>query len=707
MGTYKTTKSALLRNQLKYFFMGATITAVFGLTNAFLTFGIKIYPLGGLANVAYTGIIAYAIVQYQLMDIRIIIKRATVYSLLTASVTGAYLLILFGFTTIFPGIGRAVPNIVFALLIVFGFQYFREKIQRVVDRLFYKEGYDYHKALQDFSESLTLRSVMKLNPLADSIIDNVTGTMHIKDATLMVFKERKKRFEVETSKGFRKKAVEHLFLSNDDYLAKFLKRGQIPVREEIERRIAERGYGQSDKEFQILEGTRASLENLKAVISIPLISKGSLVGILSLGEKMSQDMYDREDLQLLGTIANQAAIAVENAKLYEDILTMSDYTDNILKNITSGVMTIDLEGRIVTLNEKAEKITGEKLEEVAGKPCLKVYEGRGELGRILFDTLKREEHYVSREAVLTDKKGKQVFVGVSTSLLRDSEKNKIGALAAFADLSDIKKLEEQMRRTDRLAVAGTLAAGMAHEIKNPLSSIEMFTQLLPRKFDDEKFREKFHSIVGQELQRLNNLVEALLSFARPSEPEFLPVQVNKILDRILNLMEVKIFKNKVDVIKEYEDSLPEIPADGKHLIQVFMNLILNAVEAMPEGGTLRIKTGIRLGKKREKVTPSSRMHFVGPSQYKFVEVKFSDTGKGIPAEHLSRLFDPFFSTKEEGTGLGLSVVHQIIEQHEGSIDAESKDGEGTTFTVCLPLEREERRVFLSGAPADKISEPPG
>jgi PAS domain S-box-containing protein len=486
-----------------------------------------------------------------------------------------------------------------------------------------------------------------------------------------------------------------------------LKGGEIPVREDIERRLKEREYARTDKEFQKLEGARASLENLKAAISIPFISKGKLVGILNLGEKMSQDMYNREDLELLGTIANQAVIAIENAKLYGDILTMKDYTDNVLKDITSGVITVDLEGRIVSLNKRAEKITGEKLEEVVGKPCLEVYKEQGELGKILFDTLKKEEHYVSRETTLTDKKEeKKVFIGVSTSLLRDGEGKKIGALAAFADLSDIKKLEEHMRRTDRLAVAGTLAAGMAHEIKNPLSSIEMFTQLIPYKFDDEKFRNKFNNIVLQELGRLNNLVEALLSFARPSQPQFRLTQINKTLDRVLNLMEVKIFKHNVEVVKEYDDNLPEIPTDEKHLIQVFMNLTLNAVEAMSGGGKLRIKTGIWLGKKRGKVAPSVRMHFIGPSRYKFVEVKFSDTGKGISSESLSKLFDPFFSTKEKGTGLGLSVVHQIIEQHEGSIDVESEEGVSTTFTIRLPLEREEEKGFVSsGITPDKVAAP--
>jgi hypothetical protein len=177
---YRSIALPLERNQYKYFFMGAALGIVISFTNRFYSLGIKVYPFGNLANVAYTGFVAYAIVQYQLMDIRIVIKKATLYSILTASVTGAYFLILFVFTHLFPGIGRATPNIVFALLIVFGFQYFRDKVLKAVDRLFYREGYDYQKALRDFSESLTLRSVMKLNPLANSIINTVTGTIHIK-----------------------------------------------------------------------------------------------------------------------------------------------------------------------------------------------------------------------------------------------------------------------------------------------------------------------------------------------------------------------------------------------------------------------------------------------------------------------------------------------------------------------------------------------
>ncbi len=225
------------------------------------------------------------------------------------------------------------------------------------------------------------------------------------------------------------------------------------------------------------------------------------------------------------------------------------------------------------------------------------------------------------------------------------------------------KLKDAVQKQDQMKAVATLAAGMAHEIKNPLTSIKTFVEYLPQKYDDPEFREKFQRIVVDEVDRVNNIVKQLLEFSKPRELELKATPIVSILDDTLSLLNNNLLKNKIEVIKDYKAN-PSPLVDKNQLRQAFLNIFLNSIHAMPNGGTLTVSTSLL------------------STDYRLL-ITVSDTGSGISKEHLPHVFDPFYSTKEEGTGLGLSIVHGIITKHGGKIKVEREEGTGTTIRVIL------------------------
>ena len=228
-------------------------------------------------------------------------------------------------------------------------------------------------------------------------------------------------------------------------------------------------------------------------------------------------------------------------------------------------------------------------------------------------------------------------------------------------------LRHELERSERLKATSTLALGLAHEVKNPLTTIKTFAEYLPEKYKDEDFVNKFSKIIPTEVERINNIVHHLLDFSKPSAPIFIETNIHELLKNILAFLNSNFLKNKIKVNEFYADSVLSIKADPIQLKQAFLNIFLNSIEAMPTGGNLTIKTG--------------------KNQGGILEVSISDTGYGIPKKNLTHVFDPFFSTKDSGTGLGLSIAYQIIKNHNGSIKVESIVNKGTTFQINLPLEK--------------------
>ena len=257
----------------------------------------------------------------------------------------------------------------------------------------------------------------------------------------------------------------------------------------------------------------------------------------------------------------------------------------------------------------------------------------------------------------------------------------------LTDITTLKRLEMQIRRSDRLASLGTLSAGMAHEIKNPLVSIKTFAQLLPERYQDSDFRETFFSLIGHEVDRIDSLVNQLLRFARPAKPLLKPMHVHEILEKTLLLVGHRLYQKDVKLTRSWHAEVDTIHADSDQIEQVFLNFFLNALDAMKSGGALTVATEIGSTEIWPTALPGDPVDV-----REILRITVRDDGCGIKPEDVGHVFDPFFTTKDYGTGLGLSVVHGIVQEHGGQIEVESELDRGTSFHILLPLVRFQAEV---------------
>jgi two-component system sensor histidine kinase AtoS len=348
-----------------------------------------------------------------------------------------------------------------------------------------------------------------------------------------------------------------------------------------------------------------------------------------------------------------------------EITSLKAYTDNVLASMTNGLMTIDLEKKIVTVNEMAERIIGRGKGGIAGFSMEQVLGEQHPLYRILIDTLTQEKG-ISHIEVELKEDGESLWLIAGTSLLIGGDGKATGALAIFQDITEIKALEEKLRQADRLAALGTLSAGLAHEIKNPLSAIKTFVQLLPQKMGNLSFMEKFNITVPREIDRINHLVEDLLELTRRRVRPLVDLKVDALILQVIELHGEELKRRQIVFQDHLNKTLSSVHGDAETLYRAFSNLIINAIQAMPNGGILSISS---------KLDSSSSS----------LEISFRDTGIGMDETTAKNIFNPFFTTKDKGAGLGLALTRKIIEDHRGTIEVVSKKGMGTTFTVHLPV----------------------
>ena len=348
-----------------------------------------------------------------------------------------------------------------------------------------------------------------------------------------------------------------------------------------------------------------------------------------------------------------------------EITSLKAYNDNVLSSMTNGLMTVDLNRNIVTVNAMAEQILGKRREEIKGLSLEEVCDDHHPLCQMMIETLSHEKGIFHSELELKRGKG-SLWLTTSTSLLTDGEGKKIGALAIFQDITEIKALEERLRQADRLAALGTLSAGLAHDIKNPLSAIKTFVQLLPKKVESLSFMEKFNVTVPREIDRINQLVEDLLELTRKRVRPSVDIDVNRLILQIIDLHGEEMERRHIVFENHMNEALPPIHGDSETLYRAFSNLLINAIQAMPNGGSFYISSELD--------------HFCS-----IVNITFKDTGMGMDEETLKSLFNPFFTTKDKGVGLGMALVRKIIEDHRGTIEVMSEKGIGTAFLLGLPV----------------------
>jgi len=375
----------------------------------------------------------------------------------------------------------------------------------------------------------------------------------------------------------------------------------------------------------------------------------------------------------------RAALEAAHAELrqrFEEVAELKGYTDNVMASVTSGIVTLDLDGRVATLNPAAEMLTGLFGSEVSGRYGAEVFAHSPEIGEILMETLVGRAGIANVSLTLRRPNGATLPIEMGTAPLRGLEGKDLGVVGVFRDVTVLRELEEQVRRSDRLAALGTLAAGLAHEIKNPLTSLRTFTGFLPRRWDDERFRERFQRVVPRELERINAIVERLLELARPARLDFQPTRLPELLDLAVDLYANELEAKGIEVRREYARDCPLVQADRDALYQAFVNLMTNAVDAMETGGRLTLRVGWHHGG-----DPMGSPRAPARS----LQVEIEDTGGGIEHADADKVFNPFFTTKAAGTGLGLALTHKIVEDHQGRITLRSTRGAGALFRVVLPV----------------------
>jgi PAS domain S-box-containing protein len=667
--SYRQARTPILRQQMKWVTRG-TILAI----TPFTLFYVLPYLSGSLPTTAMKVsafslvflplTFGYAIVRYRLMDVDLIFKRGMAYTLATAAVVGMYFgaiaLLAEWFHTNIPGAGPAgliIAIIVGALL----FEPIKNWIQDRLDRVFYRKRYDYRKTLIEFGRELN--SERDLDKMLSAVVDRLSRTLLVERAAIFLSTdETPERFQLAKSYGISylgeldlgflteerpELAAGHLFFDNTH---------QVPR----ESPAAQHAIAQLDLNYYI-----------------PCTVQNRILAVLGLGKTMEGDFLSSEDVELLETLAGYLGIAIQNARLYASLEQkasayerLKDFNENIVESISVGVLAVDLHDRIESWNSQMEVMYAKPRSEVLGRPLSDIFPAPfvEEFYRV------RQNpgiHNLYKFRMATPAEDTRI-TNIAIAPLVTKDFHVIGRIIIVDDITERIGLESQLSQAEKLSSIGLLAAGVAHEVNTPLAVISSYAQMLAKQVRHDNKQSELLTKITQQTFRASEIVNNLLNFSRTSGGEFAGVDLNKVIADTLALLEHQLKTARVKVEASLLEGLPLIHGNAGKLQQVFLNLFLNAKDAMPGGGTLRVATENGNG----------------------VRVAISDTGSGIPQEHIHRIYDPFFTTKNSardghrrGTGLGLSVTYGIVQEHAGKIRVESRPGEGTTFILEFPLIR--------------------
>jgi PAS domain S-box-containing protein len=665
--TYREARTPILRQQLKWITRG-TILAI----TPFTLFYVVPFLAGTLPGTVMTVsafslvflplTFGYAIVRYRLMDVDIIFKRGMAYTLAAAAILGLY----FGAVamaaeivhTRMPGAGPAglvVAMIVAALL----FEPMKNWFQERLDRVFYRKRYDYRRTLIEFGRDLS--SETDLDRMLTSVIDRLSRTLLV-DRIVVFLADPEKPEDFSLAKSFGISETGPLDLS-------FLARQQF-----------EAGHLFYENTHQAVHESAAAqrcIARLDLNYYIPCTLQNRTIAVLGLGKTIEGDFLSSEDVELLQTLAGYIGIAIQNARLYasleqkvQEYERLKDFNENIVESISVGVLAVDLEDRIDAWNSQMEVMYAKPRSEVLGRALSEV-----------FPASFAEKFYRVRQNAgihnlykfrLESPAGDTRITNIAIAPLVTRRFNVIGRLIIVDDMTERVALEAQLSQADKMSSIGLLAAGVAHEVNTPLAVISSYAQMLAKQLTGDDKKSALLEKITRQTFRASEIVNNLLNFSRTSGTEFSELDMNKVIHDTLTLLEHQFRTARIEVTHELTPGLPPILGNAGRLQQVFLNLFLNAKDAMAGGGKLTVTTANGSG----------------------VYVSISDTGSGIAPEHINRIYDPFFTTKmspregqNRGTGLGLSVTYGIIQEHAGKIRVESKPGTGTTFHLEFPRVR--------------------
>ena len=662
-------RSVTARRQLRWIVWGTALGAVPFVFGYGLPWALGLAPLRGFE---YTAILlglvplafASAIVRYRLMDVEVIIKRGLVYAAAIALIAAIYGILLQLATEVFFDGSDQQRNPVIALLatmvVVLLARPLKDAIQAGLDRVYYRDRYDYRRALVGFARDLN--SDLDLSRLSERLVRRVMETLVVDRMALMLAPAaagRDEEFVTIAHAGF---TPDPPALTRSSEVGAGLISGHTLT---LDDPFAQRRIDSVELEFWREAGIH---------YFVPCVSKEGTIAAMALGRKASSEPLSSEDMALLAAVAAQAATALENGRLYRELRvkadeldSMREFSENILESLNDGIAVIDRNDMVVRWNRRLEELYGVRHEEAVTRRLDQLFAPG------FFEVLRSARHESPEGAAFyrvplatRHAPPRRLLVNVATTPLRDSDGAIGGTVLIVEDISARVQLEEQLQLSEKMASIGLLAAGVAHEVNTPLTGISSFVQMLMQGAEPEDPRTKVLEKIERQTFRAAKIVNGLLNLARPAQVDNGPVDVNTVINDVLSLLEHQLRTSRIQVRKELSPSAPIVQGIEYKLQQVFLNLFLNARDAMPKGGWLTIVT-----------RPDGDA----------AAVEVADTGSGIPAEQLSRIYDPFFTTKDigKGTGLGLSITYGIVQEHGGTMSCDSAIGQGTRFTLRLPL----------------------
>ena len=660
--SFRSAPSGVLRQQLKWL-AGGTLAG----SLPFAAFYVLPYLLNPIQNpwmmfsslslVLIPLCFGYAIIRYRLMDVDIIFKRGLAHTAATAAVAAVFFALVGLSGDIFHTNTNDRLVVVLAITIAsFLFQPVREWIQGRLDHFFSRDRLDYRRTLIEFGRTLT--NEVRLDPMLSSVMDRLSQTLLV-DRLAVFLEDELQPGRMKLARSMGVKVSEPLDLSFLD-----------ASRQEMARQAR---FFESPRAVEdASESVRQTLQQLDLNYYVPCRIREHCVAVLGLGKTVDGDFLSSDDVELVETIGGYVAVALDNAHLYSsleqkalEIARLKDFSENIVESLNVGVLAVDLGGIVESWNTRMEQLFGVARQEAVGASLAAL------LPKELAEEIaarRDEEQITGIYKQRLQHQGKTLTLNVSITPLVSKSGEHIGRLLLFDDVTQRERMEEQMSQTEKLTSLGLLAAGVAHEVNTPLAVISNYIQMLAKQMPESDPRHAIIEKIVKQTFRASEIVNNLLNFSRTGAAEASNVDVNKVVEDTLALVSHPLKTSRIQVVKTLAEGLPAVRGSANKLQQVFLNLFLNARDAMPSGGILEVRTSAHNGS---------------------VEIEVVDTGLGIPRELIHRIFDPFFTTKASGrgTGLGLSVSYGIIKEHAGKVDVRSAPGKGTAFHVEFPAVR--------------------
>ena len=668
--TYYRSSNRTLRQQMKWIVLGTSFGAFPFFALYAVPYWLGVVPTFWMETTVFPLVLipltfGYAIIKYRLMDVDIIFKRGVASTLASLAVVGFYFGLIAIVSEVFRASGASRIWVIISIVVAaFIFSPLRNWIQVRVDKYFYREHYDYRKTLIEFGK--TLGAEINLKRLLESVVDRISRTLSVDKIAIFLLNEDSRRFRLVKSVGIT------YSLQNADL--GFL---------DPDRSALVKGYlFYENLRALVLETPehRDILKQLDLNYYLPCVTKGSTIAYIGLGRTSRGELLTSEDVELLQTIAGYVAIAIENSRLYqsihekaEELQRLKDYNENIVESISVGVLVLGLDDRIESWNTRMESLMGVKRSNAIGTSLTDqfpedlinaIHKGRNETSKDSRVVLYKFPLRLKVEMLVAD---------VTLTPLFDRDGRVSGQLMILDDKTERVKFEDQLVQSEKLTSIGLLAAGVAHEVNTPLAVVSSYSQMLQKQLHPDDPKAKILDKIIKQSFRASEIVNSLLNFSRTSGSEFRLVDLHGLISDTLSLLEHQFKTAKIKIKKEFSLASPQVYGNQGKLQQVFLNLFINAKDAMPEGGELLVKTS---------------------SYDSSLYVEVADNGVGISEEHLPKIYDPFFTTKEfgRGTGLGLAVTYGIIQEHSGKISVDSRPGKGTHFTLELPSPRKVANV---------------